>query len=82
MPGVHAALGGGGLVHWLIRLVIWHEIWRIARVIWRIPTFGPYLVGLILLAVIGVSVMAGRGVRRRRLGGSVGYGTGSGPRDW
>jgi hypothetical protein len=89
MPGTHVALGGGGgLVHWLVRLVIWHEIWRVIRLIWRIPTFGPVLFVLIVLAVIGTGIWTGRGfrgparLRRRRIGGSAGYGTGAGPRDW
>jgi len=38
--GGYQALGrGGGLVHFLIRLAIWHEIWRAIRAVWRIPTF-------------------------------------------
>jgi len=77
-------LGGGGLAHWLVRLFIWHEIWRLIRYLWRIHTFGPFIVIALGLIVVGLVVW-----RRyhgpiwgRRRGGSVGYGTGSGPRDW
>jgi hypothetical protein len=84
LSGVHQALGGGGLAHWLVRLFIWHELWRLIRVIWRIPTFGPIILFLIVLALVGLIVLARRGrVRwpRRSRGGPAGHGTGS-PRDW
>jgi len=84
LSGGHQALGGGGLVHWLIRLVIWHELWHVVRIIWRIPTFGPIIVVVIVLAVIGLAVLSRRGVgrTRRARSGSGRYGTGTGPRDW
>jgi hypothetical protein len=83
-PGGHEALGGGGLAHRLVRLVIWHELWRLARVTWRIPTFGPVIVVLVVLAVIGLAVLGRRSARRHRRnqGGSLGTGSGPGPRDW
>jgi hypothetical protein len=81
----HLALGGGaGLAHWLIRLFIWHEIFRLIRYVWRVPTVGPFLVVVIIVGVVGFFVWRQqrgpfrRGARR----GSSGYGTGSGPRDW
>jgi hypothetical protein len=84
LPGHHLALGGGGLAHWLVRLFIWHEIFRLIRFLWRIPTFGPFIVIAIGLVIVGLAIW-----RRyhgpiwgRRRGGSTGYGTGSGPRDW
>lgn len=86
LPGHHLALGGGGIAHWLIRLFIWHEIWRLFRYLWRIPTFGPFIVvglGLVLVGLIIWRQYHGpvRGGRRRG-SGSAGYGTGAGPRDW
>jgi hypothetical protein len=27
---------GSGLGHWIVRLFIWHEIWRLLRYLWRI----------------------------------------------
>ena len=85
LPGHHAAVGGGP-AHWLIRLFIWHEIWRLFRYLWRIPTFGPFIVVALGLALVGLVVWRlSRGPIRpghRRGGGSTGYGTGSGPRDF
>lgn len=82
---VHAlALGGGGLVGVLAHLFIWHLIWRAAFGLWHIPTVGPFLVIAIVVIIVALGVL-----RRRRgprwwnnRGGSTGYGTGSGPRDW
>ena len=82
----HLALGGGGLAHWIVRLFIWHEIWRLIRYLWRIPTFGPFIVVALGLIIVGLAVW--RQYRRttwtgrRRGTGSTGYGTGGGPRDW
>jgi hypothetical protein len=85
----HQALGGrgvgGGIAHWLVRLVIWHELWRFIRTVWRIPAFGPIIIALVVLAVIGLAVLRRRGGVRwpgRSRDGSAGYGTGTGPRDW
>jgi hypothetical protein len=94
LPGAHhVALGGGGIAHWIISLFIWHEIWRLVGFLWRIPTFGPFVVVLLGVVIVGLLVWRrGRGpVRwgrgpirwgRRRGTGSTGYGTGGGPRDW
>jgi len=95
LPGAHLALGGGaGLAHFLIRLFIWHEMWRLARAVWHVPTFGPFLVVLVGSALVALMVWRqqrgavgprGRRWRRRvrRTGSGVrGYGTGAGPRDW
>ena len=82
--GGYQALGrGGGLVHFLIRLAIWHEIWRAIRAVWRIPTSGPVIVIVIVLALITLVILRRRGVRwpRRSRGGSSGA-TSSGLRDW
>jgi hypothetical protein len=84
LPVVHQALGGGGgLAHVLVRLVIWHELWRIGRDLWRIPTFGPIIVILIVLTLLGLAVLRQSGFRwSRRGGGGPGRnGTGPGPRD-
>ncbi len=96
LPGAHhAALGGGGIASLLVHLFIWHEIFRLVRFLWRIPTFGPFIVVLLGLVFIGLivwrqsrgPVRSGGGSMRwsgRRGGGSSGYGgdSGSGPRDW
>lgn len=78
------ALGGAGIGSLIVHLVIWHLIWRAGLALWHIPTVGPYLVVLLIVAVVGLGA-----VRRRRgprwwnnRGGSTGYGTGRGPRDW
>jgi len=75
LPGAVQALGGGGLGHWIIRLFIWHEIWRLMRLIWRIPTFGPFIAVLIIAAIVGLLIWRQQYSRRRT-------GTGTGPRDW
>jgi hypothetical protein len=84
LPVVHQALGGGGLAHLLVRLVIWHELWRIGRALWRIPTFGPIIVIVIVLTLLGLAVLRQSGFRwSRRGGGAPGRNqTGPGPRDW
>lgn len=67
LPVVHQALGGGGgLAHFVVRLVIWHELWRMGRALWRIPTFGPIIVILIVLALVGLVVLRQRGFRWSR----------------
>ncbi len=81
----HMALGGGGIASLLIHLFIWHEIFRLFRYLWRIPTFGPFIVVLLGLILVGVIVwrQSGRPTRwSGRRGGSAGYGNGRGPRDW
>lgn len=90
--GIHLALGGGNLAHWLVRLFIWHEIFRLFRYLWGIPTYGPFLVALLGLVVIGLIVWRGsrgsRGpvrLRRSRAPSSdsqTGPRSGQGPRDW
>jgi hypothetical protein len=85
LAGHQALGGGGGIAHLLVRLVIWHELWRFIRIVWRIPTFGPIIVAVVIVAVIGLAVLRRTGVRwwpGRSRGGSRGYGTGTGPRDW
>ncbi len=83
--GGYNALGGGGLAHFLVRLFIWHEIWRLGRELWHIPTFGPIIVIVLGLAVVTLSILrsqGGLGRLSRRRGGKSGTGTGAGPRDW
>ncbi len=88
--GAVVALGGGGvLVHWIIRLIIWHELFRLFRYLWRIPTYGPFIVVVLGLIIVGLLVwrrsargQRGFGWRRPGSGNSAGSGSGSGPRDW
>jgi hypothetical protein len=83
LPG-HLALGGGGLAHWLVRLIIWHELWRLGHLLWRIPTFGPIIAVLIVVILIGLVLLRQRGGpgwwRRRGRRQDTSHGTG--PRDW
>ncbi|MGO9218898.1 MAG: hypothetical protein ACLP5E_14240 [Streptosporangiaceae bacterium] len=91
---MHAGLalggaGGGGLAHLLIRLFIWHLIWRLGLLIWRVPAVGPELVVVIVLALVALAIL-----RSRRGRGWPGPGRGprnpfrdrtgdqAGPRDW
>ncbi len=80
------AVGGGGLVSLLVHLFIWHEIWRLGRYLWHIPTYGPFIVVFLGLLLIGATVWRRtRGpirLRRWRGRGLTGYGSGTGPRDW
>lgn len=73
---------GGGLAGLLIHLFIWRMIWRLVMLLWRIPTFGPVIVGLLVAGAVALAVLraAGRRPPWRRRGGGYGYGTG--PRDW
>jgi hypothetical protein len=78
----HLAFGGGGIGGLIIHLFIWHLIWRLMFYVWHIHTFGPFIFFAIIAAFIGYGIWRRKGSPRRRHGGSVGYGTGSGPRDW
>jgi hypothetical protein len=67
LVGGHVALGGGpGLAHFLIRLFIWHEIWRLILFLWHVPAFGPWIVVLIGCALVALLVWRQqRGATRR-----------------
>ena len=97
--GGHAGLGGvalgggGGLAHLIIRLIIWRLIWRAGFMLWRIHPFGPYLVLLIVAALVTLAVLRsrrGRGWPGPRLPGRRGRNDPfadrtddqAGPRDW
>jgi hypothetical protein len=87
LAGSHLALGGGGLGSLIVHIIIWHEIWRLIRYVWRIPTVGPFLVILVIAALVAAGIwrrQRGPFLRRRQGSGSTGPGTGSdsGPRDW
>ncbi len=94
LSGHHLALGGAGIGHFLVRLFIWHEIARLFRYLWHIPTFGPFIVIGLVVLIVGLLIWrrargpigwGGRGPGfgfGRRRGGSTGYGSGGGPRDW
>jgi hypothetical protein len=58
----HAALGGG-LVHFILRLIIWRVIWRFVMLIWHIRAFGPGLLLLVLFALVLWVILRSR--RRR-----------------
>ncbi len=57
-PGL--ALGGGGLAHLILRLFIWRAIWRLGLLIWRVPTFGPFILLLIAAALVVLAVLRSR----------------------
>jgi hypothetical protein len=77
-------LGGGGFGRVLVHLFIWHLIWRAGLGLWHIPIVGPFVVLLLLAAIVALAIMRKRRGPRwwNNRGGSTGYGTGSGPRDW
>lgn len=77
-------LGGGGLGRMIVHLFIWHLIWRAVLGLWHIPTVGPFVVVLLIAALAALVIMRKhRGPRwRNNRGGSLGTGTGRGPRDW
>lgn len=76
--------GGGGLGHFLVHLFIWHLIWRGGRDLWHVPVAGPFLVVLLIAAVVALVILRKqRGPRWwNNRGGSTGTGTGGAPRDW
>ncbi len=81
------ALGGGGLAHLILRLVIWRMIWRVGLLIWHIPAVGPGVFLFIVAVLIGVAIFRsrrGRGWTGRRRAGysSDGIRPEPGPRDW
>jgi hypothetical protein len=78
----HLALGGAGIGGFLIHLFIWHAIWRLMFYVWHIHTFGPFIFFAIIAAFIGYGIWRRQHGAGWRRGGSAGYGTGSGPRDW
>ena len=78
----HLALGGAGIGGLIIHLFIWHLIWRLMFDVWHIPTVGPFVFFAAIAAVIGYRIWRRQHGPLRRRGGSTGYGTGSGPRDW
>jgi hypothetical protein len=80
----HAALGVGGLVHFIWRLFIWRLFWRWSLLIWHIKTFGPIILLLIVLCVaLWLVLRARRRDTRRRPGAKDSGDLGDpGPRDW
>jgi hypothetical protein len=77
-------LGGGGLGRVIVHLFIWRLIWRAGLGLWHIPRVGPFVVVLLVAAIVAlVIVRKQRGPRRwNNRGGSTGAGTERGPRDW
>ncbi len=78
----HLALGGAGIGGVLIHLFIWHAIWRLMFYVWHIHTYGPFIFFALIAAFLGYCIWRRQHGPGWRRGGSVGYGTGSGPRDW
>jgi hypothetical protein len=60
VPAGHLALGGGGLGRFLVHLFIWRMIWRLGMLIWRIPTIGPGVLLLIVLAIAALIIFRAR----------------------
>ena len=77
-------LGGAGFGRAIVHLFIWHLIWRAGLSLWHIPDVGPFVVVLLIAAIVAlVIVRKHRGPRWwNKRGGSTGAGTGGGPRDW
>jgi hypothetical protein len=76
--------GGGGIGRLIVHLFIWRLIWRAGLALWHIPTVGPFVVVLLIAAIVALVVL-----RKQRgprwwsdRGGSTGAGSGWGPRDW
>ena len=85
----HAALGGGGIGGLIVHLIIWRMIWRLGMLIWHIPTFGPGILLLIIIAVIALGMLRSRrGLRMPWDRGGSPYRVrdrnrdGTGPREW
>jgi hypothetical protein len=76
--------GGGGLGRVIVHLFIWRLIWRAGLGLWHIPRVGPFVVVLLIAAIVAlVIVRKQRGPRWwSNRGGSTGAGSGWGPRDW
>jgi hypothetical protein len=58
-PGASVALGGG-LGSFLVHVFIWHQIWRAAPALWRIPTFGPVIVVMQVIALVAAGACRSR----------------------
>jgi hypothetical protein len=76
--------GGGGIGRLIVHLFIWRLIWRAGLALWHIPTVGPFVVVLLIAAIVALVVLRKqRGPRWwSNRGGSTGAGSGWGPRDW
>jgi hypothetical protein len=48
-------------VSFLIHLFLWRAIWRVGLMLWRIPTFGPVIIGVIVLAVVAAAIARASG---------------------
>lgn len=80
-PGASVALGGGGLGRFLVHVFIWHQIWRAALALWRIPTFGPVIVVMLVIALVAADACRSP-ARNDRRAGRYGHRTRDGPRGW
>jgi tetrahydromethanopterin S-methyltransferase subunit C len=74
-------VGGGGLGRFLVHVCIWHLIWRATLALWRILTFGPVIVVVLVIALVAAGACRS-GAGRYRRAGRYGCGTGDGPRGW
>ncbi len=78
--GASVALGGGGLRRFLVHVFIWHQSWRAALALWRIPIVSPVIVVVLVIALVAAgacwcrraTISAGRALwlwhRRRQRG--------------
>ncbi|HEY7147472.1 MAG TPA: hypothetical protein VH637_24765 [Streptosporangiaceae bacterium] len=55
-----------GVGHGLGKILILHAVWRFIRHVWLIPTFGPVIVIVVVVALVGLSVLRRTRWRRRR----------------
>jgi hypothetical protein len=78
----HAALGVGGVAHFILRLFIWRWLWRFSMLIWHIKTFGPVILLLVVLVIALWLILRTRRRQGRREGSLGDRGRdGPGPRD-
>ena len=56
--GASVAVSGGGVGRFLVHVFIWHLIWRAALALWRIPTFGPVIVVMLVIALVAAGCLS------------------------
>jgi hypothetical protein len=53
-------------VSFLFHLFLWRAIWRLGLMLWRVPTFGPVIVSVIVLAAAAAAIARASGQWPRR----------------